>query len=109
MATQQAVRVMVNPQAFSAGVATAKRLRGTYEPQTKTWMIPAAMVEFLAETRRAQYPGLIIVDAAAAAALRPSATPARPVQPGVVPAPGTCPHYTRDQGCPLHGELCGGR
>ena len=77
------VRVKINPKNFDRGVKSARRLHGTYDPQSKTWLIPAQMAEFIGP----QNPGLIVV----------------------TEAPKTCPFYVLDQGCPLHGETCPGR
>lgn len=79
-----AERVMVNPKRFAEGVKSARRLRGTFDPTTKTWLIPSEMVEFLG---RPQWPGLIRVADRVVVETR-------------------CPHWTLDQGCPLHGEGC---
>lgn len=76
-----AVRVRVNEKNFGKGVQSAKRLRGTFDSATKTWLIPASMAEFIGP----QNPGLIVVTAA---------------------QPERCSLHTNAQGCPLHGEYC---
>lgn len=92
------VRVQVDPQRFALGVASAKALYGRYDGASQTWLIPASHAEFIGGLR---YQGLIRLDAPQAAP-SPAATPTAPA-----PRPtGRCPHYTRDQGCPLHGEYC---
>jgi hypothetical protein len=76
------VIVTINPAKFQRGLQSARALRGVFDPATKTWRIPAAMAEFIGPRN----PGLVRV--------------------APVTSDTRCAHYTRDQGCPLHGETC---
>lgn len=55
------VRVVVTSTGkdFYRGVATAKRLHGRYEAETKTWLLPDEMPEFIGKP---QNPGIKLAD-----------------------------------------------
>lgn len=81
MADMITVQVVAVGKDFGKAVAYAKLVGGKYDGMTKTWQIPAQWED------NARLRGLKKVNMTAAAT-------------------GRCPHYTVDQGCPLHGESC---
>ena len=85
---QQTVRVQViskDRKRFYDAVAYAKRLHGTFDSASQTWLIPASMA--------AQY----LPDGAAHGL--------KVVEPADTSVEH-CGRWTADQGCPLHGEVC---
>lgn len=67
-------------QSFSRTLKTVKESRGArYNPSTQTWIVEEGSL--ITRVSLKQYPYEIVTS-------------------------GQCPRYIRDQGCPLHGELC---
>lgn len=73
------VTVRIKGNDFNRGLRYARQVGGRFNPADKTWNIPADRPELGA----ANAYGWVIVR-----------------------RDTRCPHYTRDQGCPLHGETC---
>lgn len=73
------MRVAATGRDFQRAAAYARSVGGRYDGATQTWRIPDQW------EANARMRGLRTVEAA---------------------QPTRCPHYTVDQGCPLHGETC---
>lgn len=84
------VRIIWQGKGFYKAVAEAKRLGGSYDPESKTWTVIEAKARTAFATIDPKYRGLEIVDE-----LGP-----------VAAASAHCPLYDPEQGCPLHGEGC---
>lgn len=82
------VRIIWQGKSFSKAVAEARRLGGSYDPESKTWTVIEAKARTAFANIEPKYRGLEIVDA-----------PAAPRRRG-------CALYDPEQGCPLHGEGC---
>ena len=70
---------LANGKDFTRGLKYAKQVGGRYNPDSKTWSIPDG---------------------------RPELSNARAYGWQVISTTGGCSYYTRDQGCPMHGEAC---
>ncbi len=82
MADMITVKVAQRSPSFQRHVAAIKKLGGRYDGVTQTWTLAAQYESTIVR------PGISKVEVAA--------------------APARCPHYTVQDGCPLHGETCRG-
>ena len=90
MQTITATVKIMSGKHFHKGLREAKRSRGRFDPATKTWTVT-------------------LVGADANMLNAPAAYGWTLISRSDVPQTshhGRCPHYTADQGCPLHGETC---
>lgn len=82
------VRIIWQGKGFYKAVAEAKRLGGSYDPETKTWSVVEAKARTAFANVEPKYRGLEIVEASERRAA------------------ARCALYDPEQGCPLHGEGC---
>jgi len=73
--------VTVQVVSFPKGPKFARKFGGRYNPSSKTWDIPVT-----SSSDWLNAPGLYGLQ--------------------VVTESAGCPHYDREQGCPMHGEYC---